>query len=609
MLRCFLIILFFIVQKVIAQNPYKHFTDATEVRYDSRQPVVNYTIRIDSNDLTQYKVEMHLRNIPDTLRLAMYVHPEYDDRFYRFVESIEVKTKAGKGIISRLESTLWKLSVKGGEAVIHYSIRLPKPESYRAAWRPFLSPSGGLVGGPQSYLYVVGATLVPSYVHLVLPKNWSVITGLSSTSDPNIFFAPTINALVDAPIFAGEIKEWRFITDGVPHRAVYWPAKNAGWIDSSGLINNIQKLTEQTVKLFGRLPYREYSFLLQDSSWGGLEHSNSVTLGMEASRWKINMDGFLEEIAHEYFHTWNLMRIRPAEYTDVSFRKPPLSKGLWWSEGLTMYYADVLQRRAGLKNDSRIDHLEQLVRRYFTNSAHYQLSAERLSMGAYAPAGFLGNYNGSTHLQGEVFGNLLDFIIRNSTDGQKTIDDVMRKMMDQFSGAKGFTGKDIERIIQEVTGKSVFNFFEDHIRGNKIVDWNRYLSIMGLKADISWKDATDDNNQPLSDLRVGAYSEDENTVFLEIMEPTGIWAKAGLNSGDALLSINGIPVNGTREFYSQIRKAKINEKIVVELKRNNVLLKKTVVMVGYKQPEIKIEEIKNPSGKQIRLLSQWKDGL
>ncbi|MGZ5189732.1 MAG: M61 family metallopeptidase, partial [Flavisolibacter sp.] len=259
MQRFLILILVFAFHFTHAQNPYKHFNEATEIRYDSRQPVVNYTIRVDSNDLSQFKVEMQLRTIPDTLRLAMFVHPEYDDRFYRYVEAIEVKTKYGKGSISRLENTLWKLNVEGGEALINYTIRLPKPESQRAAWGPFLSQAGGLIGGPQSYLYVVGSTLAPSYVHLDFPKTWSIVTGLSPTSDPHIFFAPTVNALIDAPIFAGEIKEWRFITDGVPHRAVYWPAKNAASVDSTDLINSIQKITEQALKLFGRLPYREYS--------------------------------------------------------------------------------------------------------------------------------------------------------------------------------------------------------------------------------------------------------------------------------------------------------------------------------------------------------------
>src|SRR5687767_2276257 len=377
-----LVILTFVFHYANAQNPFKHYTEATEIRYNSRQPVVNYTIRIDQNDLTNFKVEMQLRNIPDTLRLAMFVHPEYDDRFYRYVESIEVQSKSGKSSITRLENTLWKLQIEGGEAKINYTIRLPKPEPYRAAWRPFLSSSGALIGGPQSYLYVVGSTLAPSYVHLDLPNDWSIVTGLTATSDPHIFFAPTVNVLVDAPIFAGVIKEWKFITDGVPHRVVYWPAKNAVSVDSTGLIGKIQKFTEQALKLFGRFPYREYSFIMQDSSWGALEHANIVTLGIDATRLQSREDSYLEEIAHEYFHTWNLMRIRPVEYSDVGFRKPPLSKGLWWSEGLTMYYADLFQRRAALIHNSRIDHLQQLISRYFSNSGHYQLSAEKISMGA-----------------------------------------------------------------------------------------------------------------------------------------------------------------------------------------------------------------------------------
>src|SRR5204862_3450522 len=113
-------------------------------------------------------------------------------------------------------------------------------------------------------------------------------------------------------------------------------------------VNDIKKIVEQASALFHGLPYREYLILLRDSAYGALEHSNCVTLGAPALELEKDLLPTILEIAHEYFHAWNIVRIRPAEYGDVSYKTPPLSRGLWWSEGLTMLYADLLSRRAGL---------------------------------------------------------------------------------------------------------------------------------------------------------------------------------------------------------------------------------------------------------------------
>ena len=173
----------------IGQHPLKDRADAFEIRYASSQPVVGYILKVDSADLSSFEVEMHLRNIADTFLVAMVTHPELDDRYWRYIKDMRVETKNGSGNSFREDSALWRIVAKGGEAVIRYRIHLPAPpEGQRASWRPFLSPTGGLVGGIHSFMYVVGATLSPSYVALKLPKGWISATGLEPTADPCTFF-------------------------------------------------------------------------------------------------------------------------------------------------------------------------------------------------------------------------------------------------------------------------------------------------------------------------------------------------------------------------------------------------------------------------------------
>src|SRR5437773_1799758 len=190
---------------------------------------------------------------------------------------------------------------------------------------------------------------------------------------------------------------------------------------------------------------RDFSFLRQDGARGALEHCNSDTLGMPSAELARDPSALLAETAHEYFHTWNLMRIHPAEYGDVAYRPPRRSRGLWWSEGLTMLYADLLLRRAGLPtlDSSRVAHVEGLIGRYLASPGNSRFSPESVSVLAYgAPPGSLGDYSASTHLQGELLGTMLDLIVRDATSGARSIDDVMRAMLERFSGARGFTGRD-----------------------------------------------------------------------------------------------------------------------------------------------------------------------
>jgi predicted metalloprotease with PDZ domain len=592
-----------------AQHPLKHWMDATEIRYNSKQPVINYILTVDSKDTSSFEIEMRIRNVPDTFRVAMVAHPEYDDRYWRFVENFYLEAKNGRGSIQREDSALWKITTNGGEAVLHYRIHLPVlQDAFRSSWKAFLTPTGGLVGGPHSFMYVIGATLAPSYVTLNIPNEWGVVTGLEATIDPKTFFAPSVGILVDDPIFIGKYKSWSFNVNAVPHRVVYWPLPGAKVFDTLKLVSGIQKIVEQTSALFGRLPYRDYSFMLQDGALGSLEHNNSVTVGVPASQLADDVWSILPEIAHEYFHTWNLMRIHPVEYGDVSYKTPPLSKGLWFSEGLTIFYADLLMRRAGLPtyDSTRILHLQNLIRRYSTNPAFLKYSAEKISLASYGPVGMLGDYSASTHLQGEVLGSMLDLIIRNASNGTKSMDNAIRLMMENFSGAEGFTSKDIEQTIHDLCGCNVHQFFQDHVFGSKQIDFNKYLELIGLKATSEWKEVLSADGQPSPDLRVYSWQNpNENFIRLGITNPASCWAKAGLHTGDIIKSVNGTIIKAARDFRQLIREAKIGDKVLVEVEQPAGKLKANVLITGYQQPEVHIVPIAGATEIQKNLFRQW----
>lgn len=598
----------------VAQNPVRHPADAIEARFALSQPIVHYALRVDSSDLAAFAVEMRIRNAPDTLRLAMSAHPEYDDEFWRYVEDLRVESRAGTATITRTDSAVWSVRAPGGEAIVRYRIRLPVPQaSPRAAWRPFLSPTGGLFGGPHAFMYIVGANLAPVHLTLDLPRSWDIATGLTPTSDPRTFFAPTFEVLVEGPVFAGRTMNWRFAVDGVPHRVVYWPAPNAVAFDTTAFVAGVRRMTEQAIALFGRAPWREYTFIFQDNAYGGLEHANSVTLGAPSELLARNAHAVLSETAHEFIHAWNLMRIRPAEYRTVDYRTQPPTAGLWFSEGLTIFYADLALRRAGLPtyDSTRTAHLAATIGRYLANPGNARFSAERVSQVAYnARPGSLGDYTASTHLQGELFGALLDLVIREATGGGRSMDDVMRLMLERFSGVQGFVGRDVERAVEDVCGCDVTPFFDAHVRSGSPIAFDRYLALIGLRAHVTWAPATGGpNNEPTVDLRVYSVDpEDGGRALLVVTNPESSWGRAGLHTGDRIVALNDAPVATWQEFRTVLQRIRVGDTTRVHVEREGKRLTATVVAAQLSRPVVRLDQIVSAPAKAAALRTQWLHG-
>lgn len=608
-----LAILHFAAAHAGAQNPLPRLVDAVEVRYSTAQPVVSYTLRVDSADLSGFDVEMRIRNTRDTFRLAMVAHPEYDDRYWRFVRDLRVESAAGTGSAARQDSALWRVVIPGGAGVVRYRLHLPPAEGrFRSAWVPFLASTGGLVGGPHSFLYIVGAELAPAYVRLDLPGGWEVATGLEPTADPGTFFAASVGVLADCPILAGRLRSWRFAVDGVPHRVVYWPLPDAQPFDTVALVGGLERFARQVVSLFGRAPYRDFTFQIQDGAVGSLEHANSVSIGAPSAHLAQGLTDFFSEAAHEYFHTWNLMRIHPAGYGGVDYRTPPRSRGLWWAEGITILYADLLRRRAQIPtfDSTRAAHLEGAIARYLANPGNARFSAESVSVVAYgADPGALGDYSASTHLQGELLGTMLDVVVRDATGGRRSLDDVVRATLERFSGARGYTGADLERTVANVCGCAVRAFFDRYVRGANPVDFDRYLALIGLRSRVAWAPATGPDGRPIADLRVFAWApEGAGALRLRVLNPASVWNRAGLHTGDRIVTVNGAPPADMTDFRRVIGSLRIGDTVRVEVARASGVFGATVVVSGYDRPTVRLEELPGATANQRSLRLRWLAG-
>src|SRR6267378_3848400 len=577
------------------------------------KPSIQYTLRVDSADLSGWTVAIRLRTNSDTIRLAMAAHPEYDDRYWRYVRDFAVESAGAT--VTRIDSAVWQIVAPPGVVNVRYRVALPPADpGPRASWRPFLTPTGGLIGGPHAFMYVLGSEDSTVLVELALPASWRIATGLTATRDPHYFSAANAAVLEDSPILAGHVRQWSFVEGGIAHRVVYWPLPDATPFDTVAFVSGIRSLVHQAFALFGRAPYREYTFMFEDGAYGGgLEHRNSVTLGAQSAELARDPNAVIQETAHEFVHTWNLMAIRPVEYHNIDYRTQPPVASLWFSEGLTMFYADLLLRRAGipLRDSTRIAHLERLIGSYLANPAYVRFSAESISRVAYnVQPGELGNYGASTHLQGELIGTMLDLIVRDATHGRRSMDDVMRLLFDRVSADPGpaargesyrIDGRTIEQAVESVCGCDVTPFFDAHVRHAGVIDFDHYLGLMGLTTRVTWAPGMY-NGEPERDLRIYGFepSSPDSGLRLVVTNPSSIWGRAGLHSRDRLVGINGAPVRTWSELRAKLQGLRLGDTVRVQVQRS-APFEATVVVAGLERPTVRIERLPNATVAQRRL--------
>src|SRR5688572_7337993 len=567
----------------------------------SAAPPIEYMITINPVDLSGFDVEMRVPVAPANARIAMAVHPEYDDRYWRYIETFSAVDGRGRRLqVAKQEDTVWRIENARGNIVVRYRLRLPaQTGTTRDAWKPFLTPTGGMVGDLHSLMYVVGEESRRARLTLVMPVGWKAASGLEPTNDPRIFTG-TMELMMDAPVMIGTLTEHDFRAGGVPHKVVFWSPPDGAAFDANAIVGHVRKLSEETISAFGRPPYPRYVFMFQNGGQAALEHLTSANFGIYP-----NMEDLLEEVAHEYVHVWNLMDVRPRERIGLKFQFAEPTGVLWWSEGATIMFADLLIRRARLPGESRtrLQRFESMIARYLSSPGYYTKSAEEISRGDSHPL-LLGNDSASTHLQGELLSTILDLKIRDVTDGRRTTVDVMRLLAQRFDFHLGIANSDLESAIAEVCDCDIRPFFREYIYGAKKIDFDHYLGLMGVRAEIGSTPAVNRDGTPAPDLRIGPIST-EGGIKLRMINSDSVWARAGLNTGDMLVSINGVGMSTWSDLRRWLQSAKIGDVARVVVVRDGARREVEVPVRGYNIPIVRLIELSSATPKQLRVRNAW----
>lgn len=554
---------------------------------------------------------MVVHNAPRILRLAMAVHPEYDQRYWRFVRDLRAGSIGFRWPVTQIRDNVWSITTDGGRTVmIRYRIALdPEGAAADAAWYSTLTRTGASVNSTDTFLYPLDYPDEPARVELDIPGTWRVATAMPDSGKPRVLFARNAYDLVDTPIMMGDLRLWSFNVRGIPHHVAYWPLPDAPAFDTTEFVGSIERFANATFELFGSAPYSSYTFLFQDGTWGGLEHTNSAQLGAQSKDLARNPRHYMGEIAHEFFHTWNLMALDPLGPNKVTADPPTPTRELWFTEGVTMYFAEILMRKSAstIDDESRLDELADEIRYYHANAGNIRISPERGSWASIYGPDSAGDYLSNFYTQGRLIAEVLDIILRDSTGGQRGMPDVMRAMYSRYAHKGVFSGLDIERVTGEVCGCNLHSFFENHVRNARPIEFNKYLTSLGLQAIVEMVPAADTTGTRWPDLRISAYQPLSGRMRVRLMHPETPWRRAGLRTGMEYVGIKGVPIDSFQDFRRAVRSIRIAEVVPVDVMADGKPLRINVTMTGYDQPRVRIVELPNATPGQRARRRQWEE--
>jgi predicted metalloprotease with PDZ domain len=321
-----------------------------------------------------------------------------------------------------------------------------------------------------------------------VPSGWRTIAELATPS-PNAYSAASYDQLVDAPVEAGQFDEFDFAESGGNFRVV---VDSRSW-NRTLLEDALHRITDYEINMMGGPPFdspnKEYTFFFHIGpeagvEGGGMEHRNCAAIAASSTESAIAI------AAHEFFHVWNVKRIRPQSLEPVDYTKEQYSRALWFAEGVTSAYASFTLERTGLWSKPRFyDDLAEQIGDLQSQPARAWQSVEESSLDAWLEKYDLYNlpdHSISYYNKGQLVGDLLDLAIRDATDNHKSLDDVMRRMNEEYALRGKFydDSEGVRAVVEEVSGKSFADFFSRYVSGTDEIPYNNFLAIAGLEVKV-----------------------------------------------------------------------------------------------------------------------------
>ncbi len=463
----------------------------------------------------------------------------------------------------------------------------------------FLSPTG-------LFLYPEGMLNLPATVKIIPADHWKKIsTGLENCNqDPYCFYAPNFDVLYDSPIEIGNQHIFNFTAAGVLHEVAMY---GGGMYQEEKLIPDFKRIVEEETSIFGENPNKRFVFIIHNfhQGGGGLEHCNSTVLAVPRTAYasEKTYQDFLGLVSHEYFHLWNVKRLRPKALGPFNYQQENYTTSLWIAEGFTSYYDNLILRRAGLISAENylkllaadINLVENVPGRKIQTVTEASFDTW---IKFYRPNENSPNATVSYYVKGSLIALCLDLLIIHQTQSKYTLDEVMKRMYNQFykTENRGYTEEDFKKSLEQVAGCSLNHIYEHYINGLEELDYNHYLGYAGLRLHVCLPEV-----KPLPTTGFTA-ALNAGKLVVNYVERDAVAWHAGISVNDELLAING---NRIAELEKSLQFLVPGDTIEITLARDGRLQEIPLTLENQHKIKYKIEEVPEPAEWQIRVRNKW----
>lgn len=568
-------------------------------------PTINYQVAMSNPQTHLFEVTLHLEGYSlSTLDLKMPVWTPGSYLVREYAKHLQDFSAKGAN-----KALTWRKIGKN-----HWQIDTDNVSEITVSYRIFaneltvrtnhLDTTHGYFNGAALFFRIPELDKQPIHVTIETPQpQWQVTTALPPVEEQtNTFVAPDFDTLVDSPFEIGSHQLHDFEVRGKQHQLAIWGKGNA---EAGVMIEDIKKIIEVEAQMFGGLPYERYLFILHlwAQSFGGLEHKNSCSLIYRRFGFgdREKYERFMQLVAHEFFHLWNVKRIRPKELEVFDYDNENYTPSLWFCEGTTSYYDLIIPLRAGIYNvKSYLNNLSKEITRYETTPGRKVQPVSESSFDAwiklYRQDANSPNSQISYYLKGEMISLLLDLLIRSRHNNQRSLDDVMVKLWQQFGQDEiGYTATELQQVIESVAGIDLTDFFQRYIHGKEDLPFNEYLEPFGLKL------VADTPPEPFLGIKVTSENQQESIKFVEVDSPAQI---AGIDAGDVLLAIDGIKVTAN-QLSERLKDYQPQDTIEVTVFHQDELRTYSVTLSEPRANKYQVVEIENPDSIQKDNFTQF----
>jgi predicted metalloprotease with PDZ domain len=460
-------------------------------------------------------------------------------------------------------------------------------------------------------LWPVGGQAMAARLSIAFPAEWEHACALPPDGTPAAepgghrrvtLVARDLEHAMDSPCLLGRFRRLRWTVAGVPHEAVL---DGLGPIEPpERLVPDLRAIVEQSARVFeGGLPYASYLFLCLFAAEGngGLEHGESTTLLMSRTAFATER-GYREWLslaAHEHFHTWNVKRLRPAEFWRYDYENENYTGFLWLIEGWTAYYDDLLCLRAGLF--TRAQYLEAAAKNInamLGAPGRMRLSLRESSFDAwirlYRPDENTRNSSQNYYANGAVAALCFDLWIRRQSGGSRSLDDVVRGLYDNtFRQGRGYRGDDVREAVHAVAGEEASRYLEGLIAGPLDPPMQEVLAPFGILV----------KNRDAERPSLGVHFEAGSTVVASVVRDSPAFA-AGLHPADEILAVQGLRVVGGNWSDAWSAATRVGRPVAILYARRGIV--STCEVVPQASPGTIVLELSDATTSEQRaLLDGW----